>query len=193
MEDLYIFQPGDHICRKDGIYWHHGIYCGDITLKDRIYHNVVIHYTSKNNCGQIRGLSYEKFAKNQDVYYVDHSNDHCFVPETVIHRAVNRLGEVDYNLFWNNCEHFANWCKIGKKVSHQVNSFNNNYTTPGVGMVTGAVLGAATTEVAAGGILGLLGFTTIVPMFPTAVVIGGAALVGGLAGIALDKVCNPDD
>lgn len=24
-----------------------------------------------------------------------------------------------YDLMWNNCESFARWCKVGKKVSHQ--------------------------------------------------------------------------
>ncbi|MEA5498271.1 lecithin retinol acyltransferase family protein [Limnoraphis robusta Tam1] len=192
-EDLHIFQPGDHICRNDGHYWHHGIYCGDITLQNRIYHNVVIHYTSKNNCGQIRSVSYENFANNQDIYYVDHKHDNCFAPETVIHRAVNRLGEIDYNIFRNNCEHFANWCKIGKKVSYQVSSFNEKITTPVTGAAAAVALGSVTTQVSAGGLLGLLGATTTVAMFPSAVVVGGAIAIGLGVGMFIDKVCNPDE
>ena len=28
-----------------------------------------------------------------------------------LRRAMGRLGEQDYNLLFNNCEHFATWCK----------------------------------------------------------------------------------
>ena len=31
-----------------------------------------------------------------------------------------RLGESDYRLFGNNCEHFVNWCRTGEAVSRQV-------------------------------------------------------------------------
>jgi len=40
-------------------------------------------------------------------------------PETV-ERAQSRLGEEKYNLFSNNCEHFAVWCKTGVSESFQV-------------------------------------------------------------------------
>ena len=33
---------------------------------------------------------------------------------------MGRLGEQDYNLLFNNCEHFANWCKTGRHRSSQV-------------------------------------------------------------------------
>ena len=42
--------------------------------------------------------------------------------EKTIFRALSRIGETDYKLFGNNCEHFAFWCKLGVKVSFQVNS-----------------------------------------------------------------------
>ena len=34
---------------------------------------------------------------------------------------MERLGEEEYNLITNNCEHFAMWCKTGESVSCQVN------------------------------------------------------------------------
>jgi hypothetical protein len=33
---------------------------------------------------------------------------------------MGRLGEQDYNLLFNNCEHFAHWCKTGRHRSTQV-------------------------------------------------------------------------
>ena len=35
-------------------------------------------------------------------------------------RAESRIGERAYNLLWNNCEHFANWCATGIAWSQQV-------------------------------------------------------------------------
>ena len=35
---------------------------------------------------------------------------------------MGRLGEQDYNLLFNNCEHFATWCKTGRHRSGQVDS-----------------------------------------------------------------------
>ena len=35
---------------------------------------------------------------------------------------MSRLGEQNYNLLFNNCEHFATWCKTGRHSSGQVDS-----------------------------------------------------------------------
>ena len=43
------------------------------------------------------------------------------VEEDTIRRAMERLGEEEYNLITNNCEHFAMWCKTGESISCQVN------------------------------------------------------------------------
>lgn len=45
---------------------------------------------------------------------------HLYTPEETIRRAESRLGENKYNLGFNNCEHFAIWCKTGISESHQV-------------------------------------------------------------------------
>jgi hypothetical protein len=44
-----------------------------------------------------------------------------YSPEETVQRALGRLGENKYNLVFNNCEHFAIWCKTGISESHQVN------------------------------------------------------------------------
>lgn len=46
---------------------------------------------------------------------------HLYSPEETVARARSRLGETSYNLFTNNCEHFAIWCKTGVSESLQVN------------------------------------------------------------------------
>lgn len=46
---------------------------------------------------------------------------HLYTPEETVERAKSRLGEKNYDLAINNCEHFAFWCKTGISDSHQVN------------------------------------------------------------------------
>lgn len=45
---------------------------------------------------------------------------HLFSPEETVERAYSRLGERNYNLLMNNCEHFAIWCKTNISESWQV-------------------------------------------------------------------------
>lgn len=44
-----------------------------------------------------------------------------YSPEETVKRAMSRIGESNYNLVLNNCEHFAIWCKTGVSASYQVN------------------------------------------------------------------------
>ncbi|NEQ52567.1 MAG: hypothetical protein F6K11_20915 [Leptolyngbya sp. SIO3F4] len=92
-------------------YQHHGIDCGDST---------VIHYR-KVGTATVSRTSTEAFAQGNPVYTL--SRPVAFIPDVVIDRAESRLGEQRYNLFFNNCEHFANWCKTGESVSTQLNEF----------------------------------------------------------------------
>jgi Lecithin retinol acyltransferase len=47
----------------------------------------------------------------------------------VVERAKSRLGERDYNLLFNNCEHFTSWCKTGIDDSKQVRNYLPAVTT----------------------------------------------------------------
>ncbi len=40
-----------------------------------------------------------------------------------VERAKSRVGEDEYSLIFNNCEHFALWCKTGLRESSQVDDF----------------------------------------------------------------------
>jgi hypothetical protein len=48
-------------------------------------------------------------------------NYHLYSPSETVQRAKSRIGENKYSLIFNNCEHFAIWCKTGISESHQVN------------------------------------------------------------------------
>lgn len=43
-----------------------------------------------------------------------------YSPKETVARALSRMGEDKYNLIFNNCEHFAVWCKTGVAKSYQV-------------------------------------------------------------------------
>ena len=48
---------------------------------------------------------------------------HLYSGDETVSRARSKLGQGGYNLAFNNCEHFAVWCKTGVKDSSQVNHF----------------------------------------------------------------------
>ncbi|NEN99069.1 MAG: NC domain-containing protein [Moorea sp. SIO3I7] len=107
-DQIYVFQK---FLNFEGVYQHHGIDCGD---------GSVIHYRKKTET--IERNSMATFALGETKIYVKQYSV-CLIPDVVIRRAESRLGERQYNLIFNNCEHFANWCKTGKNESQQVKDF----------------------------------------------------------------------
>ncbi len=93
-----------------GVYEHHGIDCGDGT---------VIHY--RKGTDTIERNNIEVFSDGRRIYTRHYPTS--FTPDVVVRRAMSRLGEQKYNLLFNNCEHFATWCKTGVSYSKQVNDF----------------------------------------------------------------------
>jgi predicted ATPase len=47
---------------------------------------------------------------------------HLYSGKETVERARSRLGEDKYNLVFNNCEHFAVWCKTGVSESSQISA-----------------------------------------------------------------------
>lgn len=94
-----------------GVYEHHGIDCGDGTI---------IHYRKVGEA-QVTRTTRSAFAQRQRIYVKPQPV--AFIPDVVVARAESRLGERRYDLFGNNCEHFATWCKTGQSESVQVAGF----------------------------------------------------------------------
>ncbi len=92
------FHRGDHIAVERELYSHHAIYDGE---------NGVIEYDDF----VVRRATLEEFAKGAYIYKVEEQA--AYEPEEIIERAVSRMGERDYDLLFNNCEHFATWCRCG--------------------------------------------------------------------------------
>jgi len=107
---------GDHLVTERIGYTHHGLYIGD---------NEVIHYAGFSedmDKGKIEITSYEDFSQNKNTYIKTHFNRVYNEIESVT-RAYSRLGEDEYNLVFNNCEHFVSWCIDGLARSEQVEIF----------------------------------------------------------------------
>jgi hypothetical protein len=87
---------------------HHGIDLGDGT---------VAHYLEGR---EILRSPREEFSRGEPISPVSYPEDVCSPPGVTLRRAMGRLGEQRYNLLFNNCEHFAHWCKTGRHRSAQV-------------------------------------------------------------------------
>jgi len=104
-----------------GIYNHYGIYVHEQPFGDES----IIHYTEENG-GDFKGIVCETPLKDflQDsssiTIYSCNSQDGVYSGTETVRRARRKLGEGGYSLIFNNCEHFAMWCKTGKAKCHQV-------------------------------------------------------------------------
>jgi hypothetical protein len=139
---------GDHIYvnRFGGAYSHHGIDCGDGTVVHytsdhwlgmrSVQHTDIDKFTRGDEI-QVRDYDsfYEamrnpdfqqsasiafsrmlNFSQGIDLNELDISAD------AVVERALSRVGEGQFHWIFNNCEHFATWCKTGIFNSEQVNT-----------------------------------------------------------------------
>ena len=104
---------GVHLTTSRRGYAHHGVYVGG---------GRVVHYSGFSGfwqCGPVEEVSLSRFSAGREVRIVDESRS-VFSSEEIVRRARSRLGENDYRLLTNNCEHFCNWCLNGVSRSAQV-------------------------------------------------------------------------
>lgn len=118
-------QAGDHISwptrAASGMLNHHAIVVaakGGSKFK-------VIHATGNNGPGKVRYSVREDIIdlgpeiRNAKLLRYNHAPGECYEPAEVIKNGRSKLGKFDYDEYENNCEHFAQWCKTGKKESVQ--------------------------------------------------------------------------
>lgn len=105
----------DHLIVRRRGYTHHAIDLGD---------GYVVQYgrgvaDAAEACVQI--TSRAKFAKGRPV---EQGTSPCaYSSDEVVRRALHRVGEREYHVLWNNCEHFVTWCRSGRRVSRQTERF----------------------------------------------------------------------
>ena len=106
---IYVYRNWGQL---EGLYQHHGIDCGD---------GSVIHYRKPSET--IERTSLQTFSWGNPVYVVEYGEGFGYIADAVVEKAESRLGEQEYNLLFNNCEHFASWCKTGISESSQIKNF----------------------------------------------------------------------
>jgi hypothetical protein len=99
-------------------YQHYGVYIGN---------GNVIHFApyegqeiSMEN-GIVHETTLEKFL-NGRALQIDMNIERRFSEEEIVRRTRSRINEKGYDLFNNNCEHFARWCVTGEHISYQINN-----------------------------------------------------------------------
>ena len=104
---------GAHLVTPWMGYTHHGIYVGD----GKVVHYGALMYDLIRK--PVEEVSLAAFAEGRPVYVVTHCEG-SFDPAEIIRRARSRLGEKQYRLLSNNCEHFVEWCLHDRHRSFQV-------------------------------------------------------------------------
>lgn len=98
---------GDHLVFSQGIYQHHAIDLGDGRM-------------AQYGGADLRSNSVEVVPIPADVQITLFTKPAIYEPDEIVERALSRTGENEYCLVFNNCEHFANWCRTGESSSRQV-------------------------------------------------------------------------
>ena len=154
---------GDHIYVQRSVYTHHGIDAGDGT---------VIHFTGEPGQAKVDASiarsAMDDFLKGGDLKVRRYGKRDD--PDTTMTRAESKLGETNYHLVTNNCEHFATWCCTGRPASEQVR---------GVGSLTAHGAVATATAAGTGSVVAAIG---IVEGVSGAGIMSGLATAGGAVG-----------
>ncbi len=115
-----------YILKAGGTYTHHGLGIGE---------GRVIHYSGLvNNLTSeavIEIVSVEEFSQGHRLHVKKHKNM-SFKNADVVRRGLSRLGERQYDILHNNCEHFVNWCLSGVHKSRQARNAKLLYSA-GIG------------------------------------------------------------
>jgi hypothetical protein len=106
---------GAHIVTRRHGYSHHGIYAGA---------GKVVHYAGLSRGlrrGPVEENSLSSFAAGYPVSVVS-GVPPKFEGREVARRARSRIGEDNYRILTNNCEHFCEWCLRGQPRSYQIDA-----------------------------------------------------------------------
>lgn len=117
---------GDHVKVNRGLYTHHGVY---ISIDE------VIHFTGTEDDSildwsqnEVIKTGLEYFLRGGQVEVKEYTDDELkdvYPVEHIVAYSRACLGDRGYNLIFNNCEHFANICTLGRFRSNQVEKVFN--------------------------------------------------------------------
>lgn len=116
---------GSHLVTPRSIYTHHGIYVGNKKIiqysgfSGEEFNTDDIVPLNVHNRSSIEIVTIQDFLQGEE-YWIEEHPYSSYSNEEIVQRAYQRLEEKEYNLLFNNCEHFANWCIYGTEHSKQV-------------------------------------------------------------------------
>ena len=122
-----------------GTYLHYGIYVGG----GNVIHYRTQDYTDNNQShAKIIETTLQEFAHGSPVYR-EPEREGAKWDIVTVRTAKKMLGSGlgEYNLINNNCEHFANYCKYGKKESFQISRLASRFK---LSIITPPLIGAYT-------------------------------------------------
>jgi hypothetical protein len=104
---------GAHLVTPWMGYAHHGIYVGDGNV---VHYGALVYDVIRK---PVEEVTLARFAGGRPVFVISHAEP-CLDPAETVRRARSRLGEKNYRLLTNNCEHFCEWALHGVARSFQV-------------------------------------------------------------------------
>lgn len=112
---------GDHIRIKFHDIYHHAIYVSTLCV---VQFGLPMDIYDNPDKVKVITTSFEEFSKFGDEIEIRTYSETELINkrdnEQIVEYALSKVGEGGYNLMHNNCEHFANLCVFGKKISKQV-------------------------------------------------------------------------
>lgn len=110
---------GNQIRVNRGLYYHHGIYESD---------DIIYQFASKDgelnpDTAEVCICTLNEFLRGGELEVREYTQEELKTlrkPDEIIKYAKEHLGEMGYNLFSNNCEHFSNRCAFGVSESNQI-------------------------------------------------------------------------
>lgn len=119
--DLSLVNSADHIgFRRPYLLWHQAIVINVDAKNGRL---LIVHYKKEGGSIIVKEEWIDVEKEWGDLFRFDYPAEVLVRNPTkkVIERARSKVGEEGYDLFSNNCQHFATFCKTGVKESPQVN------------------------------------------------------------------------
>lgn len=124
---LRLLEDGDHLAVEGGstglhLYDHHGIFVG--------HKEGVIDFNDESG-GKLRLIDISVFHddKKRPLKRICYKSGQCLEPFKVVENAKMLLNNQTewrkFNLIYNNCEHFATYCKCGNATSKQTDAIQN--------------------------------------------------------------------
>ena len=178
------FQAGDHLKVWRTGYTHHGLATGVGT---------VVHYAGlagglRSGSAPVGEVSVTEFAAGAKIRVVDHKT-RLYGRELAVKRARHRVGESDYCVAANNCEHFVRWAIEGLHESRQVEAGSGGFGALSAGATGGGSLLVVNSVGTVAGLSGP-GMMSGLASAGFGGAVGGLATLAGTAGAGTTLILN---